>query len=309
MKKHSNLLIKSAIFLSALVFSSIAYGNIEKTLHYSSEASSGDQVYFTGDNASVTIVKGDSNDVVYDVKMVYKRDDKEKAEKTFNKVEWTFTEGSEIRLVEEIKKHKKVKNLEIYVTVTLPDEHPLEIATVNGYIKTEDDFQTNVTVTSVNGDIELGNHIGGSLNALNVNGLVEAGNVAENCYAKSVNGNIRISSVDGELTVESVNGDTCVGETKSSVSISGVNGNTTLSLTEETTGFINMHTVNGDLKIKCPQSLETTITAKTGNGSLSCDKTLKITKIKKNKIEGTSGDGSVKLKLKSVNGNVTIETY
>jgi hypothetical protein len=301
--------IKPALFISALCCCGYTYGDVEKTLQYTSDLDKGEKVCFSGDNSSIDIVKGNSDVVVYDVKMVYTKDSREKAEETFDKVEWTFTEGSKTQLEEKIRKHKKVKNLDIFVTITLPDNHPLDISTVNGYVKTEDDFQTDVTVKSVNGDIKWEGNIGGSLSVKNVNGYISAENIEKDCCATAVNSNITLGTIGGELETRTVNGEIKVKEAGSSISANTVNGGISLALSKETTGPVKIKSVNGDIKTGCPESLETTITARSNNGHLSCNKSLKITKMKKGKLEGTSGDGSVSLNIKSTNGNVTIETY
>jgi len=309
MKLHANPFIKSALFISALCQCGYTYGNVEKKLQYTSKLSEGNKVEFSGINSNVNIVKGTSDTVVYDIKMVYKKNDKVKAEKTFDKIKWTFTEENTIHLEEEIKKNAKFRHLKTFVTISLPDGYPLNVNTVNGYIKTKEDFQTDLTVSTVNGDIKLEGNMGGYLNATNVNGLILAQNIDKECTVNTVNGNIELGNVKGDLKTGNVNGKTSIEQAESGINSNSVNGSICLNLTPKTTGPVKLKSVNGRLKVNCPEELGTTITARSNNGSLSCDKTLKISKRKKGKLEGTSGDGSVSLKIKSNNGNVTIETY
>lgn len=298
---------KLKILLGATLFgilSTTLHAKIEKKLSYAAALSDGDKVSFYGDLADIKLVKTDSNEVRYDIKLTYKSDNESKAEKMFDKIEWTFDDdGPTIELKEKIKKAKK---LDIDVTVYLPDNHPIEIGTVSGDISTSDDFTTDVKLHVVSGDITA-QSVNGNLTIDSVSGDLRARDITGNVYLNTVSGDASIQSVGGKLNSSSVSGDVEIGDVSSEISYNGVSGDFRVNLTEKNEGPVYGETVSGDITIHCASQTGLQLTADTISGDINCNLTLSNIHSSKHKLSGTFKDGKIKCKTSTVSGDIEIK--
>jgi len=298
---------KLKILLGATLFgilSTALHAKIEKQLSYSTNLSDGDKVSFYGDLADVKLIKTSGDEVRYDVKLTYKSDNKSKAKRMFDKIEWTFDDdGPTIELKEKVKKAHK---LDIDVTVYLPDNHPIEIRTASGDISTSDDFTTNVKLHAVSGDI-VAKSINGNLTIGSVSGDLRAKDITGNVFLNSVSGDTSIQSVGGKLDSKTVSGDVKIGNVSSEISHSGVSGDFKVSLTEANEGPVYGETVSGDITIHCTNKKGLQLNADTVSGDINSNLTLSNIHSSKHKLSGTFKDGEIKCKTSTVSGDINIK--
>lgn len=140
-------------------------------------------------------------------------------------------------------------------------------------------------VSSTNGDIEFNLTTGGKLEVSTVSGELAGNAGTSNINASSVNGNICLQGAIGGIVTSNVNGDTDVVTSVQPVKaeLGSTNGDITLTLPETVSGFaVEYGTVNGDFTCDFP--------CITGKGS------------------ATYGDGSTKIDMSTVNGEISISS-
>jgi len=278
--------------------------DVKKELTYSANLAEGDTVVFTGDLSDVTVVKADSNEVRYDVELTYKSNNDSKAQKMFDKVEWTFDDkGPSIELKEKVKKARK---LDIDVTIYLPDNHPLKINTCSGDIKVTNDFNTDVELDVVSGDATI-QSIVGDLRLNTVSGDFTAKTITGNLNADSVSGDVKVQKVIGNTNVSSVSGDVTIHSASGSVRQNSVSGDFKISLTQESSGPIKGSAVSGDITISCNVDTDLKVRMNTVSGDLTCESSLQNIKASRDTLQGQVDEGKVTCTLDTVSGDITVE--
>lgn len=120
-----------------------------------------------------------------------------------------------------------------------------------------------------------------------INGELSANTLASNVVGRTVNGSIRIST-SGYARAKTVNG-----------GISASVGNANWP------GSLEFKTVNGEIVLDLPATINTSIEASTFNGEISSDFPLNVLgKFSRKKVTGTIGAGGRDLILKTLNGNI-----
>ena len=126
--------------------------------------------------------------------------------------------------------------------------------------------------------------------------------------ASTVNGGLTASGTTAPLVLETVNGGVAVLDASGAVSAATVNGSitaTVLSLTnvEE----LDLRTVNGSIQASVPASINALLEASTVNGKVNTDLPIQlIGRVNPRHLRATIGTGGAPLRLKTVNGSVTL---
>ncbi|MBN1836958.1 MAG: DUF4097 family beta strand repeat protein [Spirochaetales bacterium] len=121
-----------------------------------------------------------------------------------------------------------------------------------------------------------------------VSGSIET-EMSGDLQAKSVSGEIRFSSAGSRLQVRTTSG--------------GIRGEI-LSL--EAGGEVNVESISGAVELEAFDGLDAAVTLQSVSGSVSCGFPLRIIEQRRNRLEGTIGEGSVPVLLKTVSGRIRL---
>ncbi len=147
-----------------------------------------------------------------------------------------------------------------------------------------------IRANNISGKIEI-KDMGSGVNQVleTVSGRIETGRSA-NLRAKSISGSIEFVSEGGrKLDISSTSG--------------RVQGQI-LSL--DPSGSVEIGTVSGSVDLEVFSGLDAALKLQSISGSISCDFPVQISEQRRNKLEGTVGDGSVPFKVKTVSGRITL---
>ena len=121
-----------------------------------------------------------------------------------------------------------------------------------------------------------------------VNGSIRADDLAADVRAWTVNGSIRLSTSQG-ASAETVNG-----------SIRASFGETSWD------GEAVFETVNGSIRLEVPKQVNADLEIRTTNGRITTELPVTTTRSTRRRVEGTLGEGGPDLRLKTVNGSITL---
>lgn len=126
--------------------------------------------------------------------------------------------------------------------------------------------------------------------------------------ASTINGAIAVHRAASPLALETVNGAITLETAEGPVTASTVNGSIRAALLAVTSGeAVELKTVNGSITASVPRGLDAALEASTVNGRVSSDLPLQVIgKINPRRLTATIGNGGPPLRLKTVNGSVTI---
>ncbi|HJN45319.1 MAG: DUF4097 family beta strand repeat-containing protein [Vicinamibacterales bacterium] len=122
-----------------------------------------------------------------------------------------------------------------------------------------------------------------------VNGAIQAEDLTADVRAQTVNGNVRVSTSEGAASGKTVNG-----------SISAAFGETSWD------GEAAFETVNGSIRLNVPEQINADLEIRTTNGRITTDLPVNTTRATRRRVEGTLGEGGPDLRLKTVNGSITL---
>lgn len=125
-----------------------------------------------------------------------------------------------------------------------------------------------------------------------------------------VNGSLVIKDVTGDVKAELVNGSIKASGLAGDGEFSSVNGSVTVSYSEIAADIsdIELETVNGSVKLLVPDSINARVDAETMHGGLKNEFGLAVEKgiFSGKSMNGTIGNGDIKITLESVNGSVRL---
>ena len=202
----------------------------------------------------------------------------------------------------------------------------VKMNTTSGDIALGKCFAVRADVTSTSGDISIsGMKLDGKLDASSTNGeicvrdssavdmevsttngevIVETSEITGKLEMGTTNGELTCSAVSA-VTVEAttVSGEVAVSGAFDSIRAHSVNGEIMVSTTHAPS-FVDINTVNGEVLLKLPTDIPGfTVSYSKVNGSFNCD-----FPTVQNKNEAVYGDGSSKINVSTVNGEIDIET-
>jgi hypothetical protein len=124
-----------------------------------------------------------------------------------------------------------------------------------------------------------------------------------------VNGNLRVDGVEGDIDAESVNGTIELVDVAGSVEASTVNGPLNVIATRVGPGAeFDLESVNGLIDLRLAPGIGVEVDAESVNGHIRNDFGIDVHKGKwvGSNMRGVVGDGSIRVSLETVNGNIRL---
>ncbi|MGI9036131.1 MAG: DUF4097 family beta strand repeat-containing protein [Pyrinomonadaceae bacterium] len=207
-----------------------------------------------------------------------------------------------------------VSNVNGSITIEGWDRPEVKLA----YVKTADtkehlsDAQVKIDAQKDSLDVET--EYNSSWNRGNKNVRVEFRLMVPRAAALSeiqtVNGSINISNTTNLAKISAVNGEVKALNLRGAAELSTVNGTVTADFEQlDNTSRISLETVNGRAFLTLPSDANATVRAETTNGKITDDFGLPVRQAKYgggSSLYGKIGTGDVKIKLESVNGELSV---
>jgi hypothetical protein len=123
-----------------------------------------------------------------------------------------------------------------------------------------------------------------------------------------VNGGVDIDDISGHVSASSVNGRIQTRDTSGGTDLSAVNGTIgTVLTTPDLSQPVSIKTVNGSISLSVPSDINAHLSAGTLNGGIACEFPIKINPgYVGHSLDGTVGKGGSEIRLKTVNGSISI---
>jgi hypothetical protein len=146
------------------------------------------------------------------------------------------------------------------------------------------------------------------LSAGTVNGEMRVRDVSSDVRASTVNGRVEVQNVGGEVRATTVNGAVDVTTRNGPVEATTVNGSVRVRMTALTRdGDMRFHTVNGDVIVETPSSLDARVSLSTLHGSISSDYPVQLSgRFGPRRASGTIGRGGREIDMETVNGDIEL---
>ena len=129
-------------------------------------------------------------------------------------------------------------------------------------------------------------------------------------HISSVSGDVQVTGVNGRLRASAVSGDVHIKDVSGSVSASAVSGDVNVEINRlEGADDMKFSTVSGDVSLKAPSSLDADVDISSFSGSIKTDFPIEVRSQRfgsRNTARGKLGEGSRRLKLSSVSGDVRL---
>jgi len=129
-----------------------------------------------------------------------------------------------------------------------------------------------------------------------------------NLESETVNGQIQVLGLKGGCNLSSVNGAVIAEDLCGDVHAKTTNGSIRVEITKlASQNYIDLHTVNGSIKLILPDNPSATVRASTVNGNINTDFDIIVHgKYNSKKLGGKIGHGDADIRLKTVNGSINI---
>lgn len=175
------------------------------------------------------------------------------------------------------------------VSLAVPWDCTVEIGVVSAHA-TVSGMHGTTTVRSVGGDVTL----------VGLTGTVDANTISGSVDAESLAGDLGVVTVAGSLTV--------IEGTGGRVRANSVSGSMTLDLDEVGRSHVQLTTVSGELTVRLPHRGDMRVDVRTAAGSVDSvfDELTTSAKFGASHVTGKLGEGSGRLRINSVSGDVTL---
>ena len=318
MKSILGFITSALILATVLSMSTEAYSDFQEEFHKTIKIKKGKTIKIDNINGNVNVSSWDNDYVdVYALKKTRRsRDELDRVTiEVHNKDVLEITtlvdkyDPDEYSFFERLFKGLRTRNPKVTVeyTVKIPRTSNLGIAeTTNGNV--------NITGTSgdtlaktTNGRVFVDN-VKGYINAISTNGNIEVINVEGSAEAKTTNGKVYIENVSGVVSARSTNSGIEIKGATEINSAGTTNGDIEISLTEHSSGDMDISTTNGSITLHVPSNFNGDVDLKTTNGSIKAENfTITLEKLSKNHLIGTIGNGGRFIKMKTTNGSINLE--
>jgi len=172
-------------------------------------------------------------------------------------------------------------------TISVPADFDLRLHTVNGGIK----------VGKIRGDVE----------AETVNGSVHMEEVEGSVRGRTVNGSVDVRGIDGDVVARSINGSVKLIDVSGSVEGSTTNGSLKAEV-DELKGDCRLSATNGSISVVVPEDVSADVDIRTFNGRIEVEVSVTVQgEIGRRSLKGKIGRGGPLLKLRTINGNITVK--
>ncbi len=175
------------------------------------------------------------------------------------------------------------------ITLMVQKDCPVQLGVVNASAVIAG-VSARTSLKSVSGDMTLDG----------VTGAVDANTVSGNLEAQGLDGNVVFHSVSGDLTLA----DGAIGRLDSRT----VSGGVTADIELQQSGEMRISTLSGDVGIRLPADTDARADLRSASGRITSDfEALDLPRAPGTKtLSGTLGDGSGKLSVNTMSGDVTI---
>ena len=146
------------------------------------------------------------------------------------------------------------------------------------------------------------------LGAGTVNGEMRVRDLTSQVRAATVNGRVEVRNVGGEVRASTVNGSVDVSTRNGPVEATTVNGSIDVRMSSLSgDGDMKFATVNGNVTVETPGSLNARVRMGTLHGSISSDYPVQISgRFGPRRAEGTIGRGGREIEMETVNGSIEL---
>ncbi|MBA2707729.1 MAG: DUF4097 family beta strand repeat protein [Gemmatimonadaceae bacterium] len=146
------------------------------------------------------------------------------------------------------------------------------------------------------------------LQASTVNGSMSVRDMTADVLASSVNGGVQVRNAGGQVRATTVNGGVDVTTRTGPVTATTVNGDVDVRMESlQSSGEMEFETVNGNVRVETPSTLDANVSLETMHGTLLTDYPLQIQgRFGPKSASGTVGRGGRVIKLTTLNGNVEL---
>jgi len=171
-------------------------------------------------------------------------------------------------------------------------------------------LEGGLRVRSVSGDVRA-KDLAGQVIISTVSGEIRAGDITGECRLKTISGEIDLDCDCRTVDVDTVSGDIDVDLQKfTSLRATAVNGDVEIRGQLVDAGEIDMNSVNGDLAVVLARPVDAFVSAETGPGGdisnrMTGDKPVKRFPASM-ALETVSGDGNGRIKMRTVNGDISL---
>ena len=141
-----------------------------------------------------------------------------------------------------------------------------------------------------------------------VNGEMRVRDVSSDVRASTVNGRVEVRNVGGEVRATTVNGAVDVTTRNGPVDATTVNGSVNVRMNAlSRDGDMRFKTVNGDVTVETPSSLDARVRLGTLHGSIISDYPVQLSgRFGPRRAEGTIGRGGREIEMETVNGSIEL---
>lgn len=149
---------------------------------------------------------------------------------------------------------------------------------------------------------------GVKVDAGTVNGEMRVRGVTSDVDASTVNGLVEVSNVGGRVNASTVNGRVSVTTKNGPVRATTVNGGIDVRMSSlERDGDMKFNTVNGDVTVETPESLDARVSLGTLHGSITSDYPVQLSgRWGPRHASGTIGRGGREIAIETVNGDIEL---
>jgi DUF4097 and DUF4098 domain-containing protein YvlB len=129
-------------------------------------------------------------------------------------------------------------------------------------------------------------------------------------HISSVSGDVKVTGVTGRLNASAVSGDVHIIDVSGSVSASAVSGDVKVEITRlDGSDDMKFNTVSGDVSVMLPGNLDADVDLSSFSGSIKTDFAIEVRSERfgsRNSARAKLGDGSRRLKMSSVSGDLSL---
>lgn len=129
--------------------------------------------------------------------------------------------------------------------------------------------------------------------------------------AKTSNGSLEATDLSGEVTLNTSNGRITVNSEQGPEELVARTSNGSINISASPkNGYYNLRTSNGSVRVKLPEELGISLSAKTSNGSINLGSgqwSFDGGKLSKNQVDAERGNGEFKLHITTSNGSITLQ--
>lgn len=126
----------------------------------------------------------------------------------------------------------------------------------------------------------------------------------------SVSGDVHVSGVSGRVRASAVSGDVIIKDVSGTVSASAVSGDVQVEINRlDGADDMTFNTVSGDVSVMLPSGLDAEVDMSSFSGSIKTDFAIEVRSERygsRNSARGRLGDGSRRLKMSSVSGDISL---